>query len=237
MSAIATTENLKKIVIVDDYEDSCRLLAEILNSSYETAYTSDSTKAFTLIKSIVPDIVLLDYKMPGLLGVDLCKLLRDDSVTKNIPIIFVSGAATIDEKIEAFETGADDFISKPFHVKELLLRIKARLNGHPTATTSVASPQELRAGNLLMNLSSRQVYVDGDEVVLTPKQFDILKLLVSHKNNLVTRNTFLTEIWGNTDITARNVDSQLNYLKRKIARFNGKIVAVPSLGYRLDSIL
>lgn len=236
MNAVSVSEAPKKIVIVDDYEDSCRLLAEILNSTYETAYTSDSTKAFDLIKKIIPDVVLLDYKMPGLLGVDLCKLLREDSSTQNIPIIFVSGAATIDEKILAFETGADDFICKPFHVKELLLRIKARLNG-TSSTVIPTSPQELRAGNLHMNLSSRQVFVDGEEVDLTLKQFDILKLLISHKNNLVTRNKFLTEIWGNTDITARNVDSQLNYLKRKISRFNGKIVAVPSLGYRLEEIV
>lgn len=236
MSAAPATEALKKIVIVDDYEESCRLLAEILNSTYETSFTSDSTKAFALIKQVVPDVVLLDYKMPGLLGVDLCKLLREDKETKNIPIIFVSGAATIDEKIMAFETGADDFICKPFHVKELLLRIKARLNGSLIPAVVPTSFEELRAGNMQMNLSSRQVFVDGEEVILTPKQFDILKILVSHKNTLVTRHTFLTEIWGNTDITARNVDSQLNYLKRKISRFNGKIVAVPSLGYRLDVI-
>lgn len=219
----------KKIVIVDDYEESCKLLTEILSSQYDCTYTSDSSTAIDLIKTSRPDLILLDYKMPGVMGVDVCRMLRENETTKNIPIIFVSGAATIDERIQAFETGADDFISKPFHVKELILRIKARL-----AEKATESVSELIAGNLKMNLLSRQVFIDSEEISLTPKQFDILKLLVGAKNLLVTRDKFLTEIWGDTEVTSRNVDSQINYLKRKIEKFNGRITAVPSLGYRLE---
>lgn len=219
----------KKIVIVDDYEESCKLLAELLSATYDCFYTSDSNTAFDLINEKRPDLILLDYKMPGVMGIDVCRMVRESDNTKNIPIIFVSGAATIDERIQAFETGADDFISKPFHVKELILRIKARLSDKDPETTS-----ELIAGNLRMNLLARQVYVDGVEVSLTPKQFDILKMLVAAKNNLVTREKCLTEIWGDTEVTSRNVDSQINYLKRKIEKFKGRIVAVPSLGYRLE---
>lgn len=219
----------KKIVIVDDYEESCKLLAEILGNQYDCSYTSDSTLAMDLIKSKKPDLVILDYKMPGLLGVDICRLIRDNDETKQTAIVFVSGAATIDEKIRAFETGADDFISKPFHVKELILRIKARLSEKEPEVAS-----ELVASNLRMNLLSRQVFVDGEEVGLTPKQFDILRMLMADKNHLVTRERCLNEIWGDSEVTARNVDSQINYLKRKIAKFHGRITAVPSLGYRLE---
>ncbi|HEX7675611.1 MAG TPA: response regulator transcription factor [Bdellovibrio sp.] len=220
----------KRIVIVDDYEESCKLLAEILSSTYECSYTSDSTSAVRLINEKKPDLILLDYKMPGVLGVDVCREVKENESTRNTPIIFVSGAATIDERIKAFETGADDFISKPFHVKELILRIKARLSEKEPEVAA-----ELTAANLKMNLLSRQVYVDGEEVNLTPKQFDILKMLVAAKNHLVTREKCLMEIWGDTEVTSRNVDSQINYLKRKIQKFNGRIVAVPSLGYRLEA--
>lgn len=219
----------KKIVIVDDYEESCKLLSEILSVEFDCSYTSDSSIAFSLIKERRPDLILLDYKMPGIMGVDVCRMIREDDATKNIPIIFVSGAATIDERIKAFETGADDFISKPFHVKELILRIKARL-----ADKMIETASELIAGNLKMNLLSRQVFIDSEEISLTPKQFDILKMLVFAKNLLVTREKCLTEIWGGTEVTSRNVDSQINYLKRKIEKFNGRIIAVPSLGYRLE---
>lgn len=218
----------KKILIVDDYEESCRLLSEILGEEHETAYTSDSTKAFEMIRSFHPDLVILDYKMPGLLGVDVCKQVRDNETTKYIPIVFVSGAATVEERVMAFEIGADDFISKPFHVKELLLRIKRLMDRDKEAQGEIA------AGNLQMNLLARRVYVEQSEVQLTPKQFDILKLLVMNKNNLVSRERFLDEIWGDTEVTSRNVDSQINYLKKKIEKFAGKIIAVPSLGYRLE---
>lgn len=220
----------KKIVIVDDYEESCKLLAEILGSTYDCSYTSDSQAALSLINQTKPDLILLDYKMPGVMGVDVCRMVRESENTKNTPIIFVSGAATIDERIKAFETGADDFISKPFHVKELILRIKARLSDKEPEMAS-----EISAANLKMNLLSRQVFVDGEEVNLTPKQFDILRMLVAAKNNLVTREKCLSEIWGDTEVTSRNVDSQINYLKRKIQKFHGRIVAVPSLGYRLEA--
>lgn len=221
----------KRILIVDDYEESCKLLAEILSSTYECSYTSDSSRAYQLIAEKKPDLILLDYKMPGLMGVDVCKQIRDSEATKGTPVIFVSGAATIDERIKAFETGADDFISKPFHVKELILRIKARLSDKSPETAT----SELIADNLVMNLLSRQVFVDGEEVNLTPKQFEILKMLVAAKNHLVTREKCLIEIWGGTEVTSRNVDSQINYLKRKIARFHGRIVAVPAMGYRLET--
>jgi DNA-binding response OmpR family regulator len=221
--------DLKKILIIDDHEENCKMLADVLGPDYKCFYSNDSTRAVQLIKDIRPDMVLLDYKMPGLLGVDVCQLVREDSSIKATPIIFVSGAANIDERIKALEMGADDFITKPFHVKELLLRVKARLGGKHTEASS-----ELTAANLKMNLLSRQVFVDNIEVQLTPKQFDILRLLVTNKNNLVTREKTLETVWGETEVTSRNVDSQINYLKRKIENFNGKIQAVPSLGYRLE---
>ncbi len=220
----------QKILIVDDYEESCKLLAEILSASYDCSYTSDSATAFDLITLKKPDLILLDYKMPGMMGVDVCKKIRESEATKGTPVIFVSGAANIDERIKAFEMGADDFISKPFHVKELILRIKARLSGGRQTEAS-----ELRAANMRMDLLSRQVFVDDEEINLTPKQFEILRMLLSSKNHLVTREKCLNEIWGGTEVTARNVDSQINYLKRKISAFNGRIVAVPAMGYRLEA--
>lgn len=229
MSALnLTAKKSQKIVIVDDYEDYCKLVAEILEPSYECFYSLDVNSALQLIADIKPDLIILDYRLPGVTGVEICRSLRQNSLTKNTPIVFISGNATVDEKIQAFENGADDFISKPFNSREFLLRVKARLS---KAQSSIS---ELYAANLRMNLSSRQVFVDNEEVSLTPKQFDILRLLVEAQNNLVTRTQCLAEIWGDSEVTARNVDSQINYLKQKISKFNGRIVAVTSLGYRLE---
>jgi len=224
---------MHKIAIIDDFEETCYLLSEILSPYFQCKATSDSQSAMGLINDFKPDLIIMDYHMPNMNGVEVCKLLKDQDSTKNIPIIFISGVASEDERIETLESGGDDFISKPFNPKELLLRVKKRIQGYSTQIpTSKAG--ELKVANLVMNLNSRIVYVDSREVILTPKQFEILKLLIENKNNLVSRTTFMEEIWGHSDVTPRNVDSQINYLKKKIEGFIGIITAVPSFGYRLD---
>ncbi|MBC7419148.1 MAG: response regulator transcription factor [Bdellovibrio sp.] len=220
---------MKKIAIVDDFEESCQLLTEILSPSYTCQYTCQAEKALEFIQNMQPDLIIMDYKMPYVTGVELCKIIKDIPALKQIPIVFISGAVTPDERIETLESGGDDFISKPFHPKELLLRVSKRLKDYSVATVGV-----IEVGNLKMNLSSRQCYVNENEVTLTPKQFEILKLLVENKARLVSRQTFMSEIWGHSDVTPRNVDSQINYLKKKIEGFVGNITAVPSYGYRLD---
>lgn len=216
------------LVIDDDFENA-KLFCEILSKNYECSSITDSTKALETLKEFKPEIILLDYKMPGLLGTEVCGQIKSQEQWKNVVIIFVSGAATESERILALELGADDFIAKPFNIRELELRIKARSSNKESGEKS-----ELCIGNLKMDLLSRQVFVGDHEVQLTPKQFEILKLLISNKNNLVTREQCLKYIWGDIEVTPRNVDSQINYLRRRISSFNGKITAIPSLGYRLE---
>lgn len=219
----------ERILIVDDCEENCKILREILAPAFECSYVIDSTKAFSLITEKKPDLVVLDYNLSGMGGCDICKMIRDHKSTKNLPVVFVSQTSTVEEKIHAFEHGADDFISGPFHVREFVLRIKARL---PEREPDLEA--ELFAGNLRMDLISRQVCVDGTEAVLTPKQFEILKMLLLKKNQLVTRKECMAEIWGDAKVTLRNMDAQISYLKRKIKKFKGRIIAIPTLGYRLE---
>jgi DNA-binding response OmpR family regulator len=237
---------MKKILVIDDFEDSCQLMAEILSPFYEVKYICQADKAMEFIGQNVPDLIIMDYKMPYVTGVELCKILRETMSTKNIPIIFVSGAATSDERIETLESGGDDFLSKPFHPKELLLRVQKRLSYTiiaPNSDSPLAAPVEaekiiremLQVANLKINDMSHKVFLDENEVKLTPKQYDILRLLIDNKNNLVSREKFMKEVWGHSDVTPRNVDSQINYLKKKIEGFQGRITAVPSHGYRLEA--
>ena len=220
---------MKKIAIVDDFEESCQLMSEILSPYFTCKYTCQAEKALEFIQGMQPNLIIMDYKMPYVTGVELCKIIKDTPNLKQIPIVFISGAVTPDERIETLESGGDDFISKPFHPKELLLRVTKRLKDYSFTTLGI-----IEVANLKMNLSSRQCYVNEKEVTLTPKQFEILKLLVENKAQLVSRQTFMNEIWGHSEVTPRNVDSQINYLKKKIDGFVGNITAVPSYGYRLD---
>lgn len=221
----------KKIVIVDDFEESCQLMVEILSPEFECHYICQSEKALEAIQALKPDIILMDYKMPYVTGVELCKIIKNIPSLQHIPIIFISGAVTSDERIETLESGGDDFLSKPFHPKELLLRVKKRLHGITADEASFL----LLFGNIKMNLKARQCFLDEGEILLTPKQFEILKLLIENKSQVVSRQVFMTEIWGHSDVTPRNVDSQINYLKKKLEGFKGQITSVAGFGYRLDT--
>lgn len=218
----------KKIVIVDDFEESCQLMVEILSSDYDCQYICQSEKALELIHNVKPDLILMDYKMPYVTGVELCKIIKEVPSLRSIPIIFISGAVTSDERIETLESGGDDFLSKPFHPKELALRVQKRLR------PVLGVHSTLVAANIKMNLNSRQCYINNKEVLLTPKQFEILKLLIENRAQAVSRQVFMTEIWGHAEVTPRNVDSQINYLKKKLEGFSGSINPVAGFGYRLD---
>lgn len=118
---------MKKIAIIDDFEESCQLMTEILSPSFTCQYICQSEKALDFIQNMNPDLILMDYKMPYVSGVELCKIIKETPALKTIPIIFISGAVTADERIETLESGGDDFLSKPFHPKELLLRVSKRM--------------------------------------------------------------------------------------------------------------
>jgi DNA-binding response OmpR family regulator len=220
----------KKIVIVDDFEESCQLMTEILSVEFDCKYICQSEKALDTIQAERPDIVLMDYKMPHVTGIELCKIIKNIPDLQNIPIIFISGAVTSDERIETLEAGGDDFLSKPFHPRELLLRVKKRLSSYIGEDNTF-----LIFENVKMNLKARQCFIDKSEILLTPKQFEILKLLIENKSQVVSRQIFMNEIWGHTEVTPRNVDSQINYLKKKLEGFSGQITSVAGFGYRLKN--
>ncbi len=218
----------KKIFIVDDYEESCVTLAEILSLEYSTDYTFQSKNALEKIDQFKPDLILLDYQMPDLDGLELCKLVRAKYPIQDLPIVFISGAVGMEEKIKAFEHGASDFVLKPYNVQELFLRLKVRLKETPKTET------QLRVGNLTLDLINREVRVDNQKTELTVKQFEILRLLVESEGSIVTRNQFLSDVWEGVEVNSRNVDSQINYLKKKIQNFDGRIYSVAGQGYVLE---
>ena len=233
---------MKRVLVIDDFEDSCHLITEILSPMFDVKYICEAEKAMAFVLDTKPNLIIMDYKMPYITGVELTRSLKENPLTKSIPVIFVSGAATSDERIETLESGGDDFLSKPFHPKELLLRVQKRLSYTPESidqkpsNTLEQSPAKfLQVANLKINDMSHKVFLDEKEVKLTPKQYDILRLLLDNKNNLVSRERFMKEVWGHNEVTPRNVDSQINYLKKKIEGFQGQIIAVPSHGYRLEA--
>lgn len=222
-----------KILIVDDYEESCISLMHILNDDFFCQYTTNSEKATSLVLAFRPDIILIDYRMPQMDGAELLHNLRQLVETKNIPVLFLSAVATVDEKVRALELGADDFMMKPFNVRELILRINARIQNSKRPQVTIGA-DEIILKNLRINLASRRIFLNNLEVFFTPKQFEMLKLLAQKRNSIVSREDFLSVIWINSAANARNVDSQINYIKKKLESFEGQIKSVHGFGYRLD---
>ena len=228
---------LQKIAIIDDFEESCELMCEVLGAHYDCQYICEADRAVSFLEQYKPDLILLDYKMPVYNGVELCKVIKKNLNIKNIPIIFVSGAVTADERIETLESGGDDFIAKPFHPKELLLRVQKRIErkkkSKETGLRSKKIDTQLVIGNLILDRGTRLIYIDDRPIALTPKQFNILEFLIQNKDSAVSREDFMNKLWANQIVNLRNVDSQVNYLRNRLQDFCGEIHAVTGFGYRI----
>lgn len=217
---------MNKALIIDSHKDSQIALSNLLKDHYQTLVASSEVEAFRTITLQAPDVILVESWLADITGAELCAKLKNSLNTKDIPVIFVSHKDDIDTKVAAFNSGADDFLSKPFLAQELLIRMQARLRGK-------CQRKVFQAGNLSMDVDSRKTFVENKEVTLTKKEFDLLQILVSNKERVVERKSALSTIWVGTSVTSRNIDSHVANLKKKIDGFNGSIEAVPGVGYRL----
>lgn len=182
-----------KILVVDDEESIRKLVGRIVvDDGYEACYASDGIEALRVYTREQPDLIVLDVMMPGLNGFEVCERLRDLGATS--PIIFLSAKGDIIDQGTGFGAGGDDYIAKPFSPKELSLRIRARLQQHARAGRAVTC--DGTAQKFIFNEKRHQVIVRGEIINLTPKEFQILALLVRHPGEVFTREQIIKEAWG-----------------------------------------
>lgn len=218
-----------KILVVDDEEDLC----EILQFNLETeGYRVDV--AYSAEEALKKDIsqyslLLLDVMMGEISGFKMARILKEDPKTANIPIIFLTAKDTENDRLTGFNVGADDYISKPFSIREVLARVKAVLRRVESAAES-DEVQELRHEGLVMSLSNKKVTLDGEEVSFTKKEFEILKLFLENKNRVFTREEILSRVWSDEVVVLdRTIDVNITRLRKKIGDY-GKLI-VTRLGY------
>lgn len=226
----------KRILIVDDEPQITRVLHRGISSQgYEVRTATDGVSALETVKNWLPDLVITDLSMPNLNGLELCRQLRTIS---EIPIIVLSVRAEEQTKVQALDIGADDYITKPFSMAELLARIRASLRRAPLPQTAETSTTVLEIGDIRIDLELRSVIVQGREVHLTPKEFDLLVYLMQHSYKVLTHRVLLTALWGG------NYVEQTEYLRVFIAQLRKKIESDPAsphyiltepwIGYRFD---
>ena len=226
----------EKILIVDDEKDIVKMLSyNLAREGYRTVAAYDGEEAVYFAGREHPDLVILDLMLPGMDGYEVCKALKKEEKTKKIPIIMLTAKTQEADKVVGLELGADDYVSKPFSVKELVARVKAILR---RTKEKDSQPELLKAGKLEIDLSRIAVSVAGKSVELTSKEFELLKTLINAKGRVLSRDFLLDTIWGfdnAQEIQTRTVDVHIRTLRKKLKTEAGRIVTVKNYGYRFDA--
>ena len=223
-----------RILIVDDEPQIRRVVLVILTGAgYEVVDARSGEAALLKFREFLPDLVLLDLNMPGMGGLETCRAIRG---TSDVPIIVLTVRSTEDDKVEALDAGADDYITKPFGKKELLARIRAAMRRAPTASAS--GPHKFVSDDLEIDFESRKVLSGGKIVRLTPKEFELLRYLVAHPGKPVPHRELLQAVWG------PDYGDQTDYLRVFITHLRKKlepnpaqpkyILTEPWVGYRFN---
>jgi two-component system KDP operon response regulator KdpE len=222
-----------RILVVDDETQIARVLKTTLNSQgYEVKTASDGESALNLAVDWIPDLIITDLSMPGMTGIELCRSVRERS---QVPIIVLSVRGEEKNKIEALDAGADDYVTKPFSVSELLARVRANLRR--AAATQESPAAVVEDGDFYISPESRVVRVRGNEVHLTPKEFELLMFMARHPNKVLTHRVLLNAVWGGASVQQPEyLRVFINQLRKKIEPGNPPryILTDPWVGYRFQ---
>lgn len=227
---------MAKVIIVEDEVTLARNLAEKLRGDgFSVITAADGEDGLDRIRSDHPDLIILDIMLPRLDGLSICRIVRHDAATAHIPIIMLTARGTEVDKIVGLESGADDYIVKPFSLGEFLARVRAvmrRAPGRPVAQ------DELVTDNLRLSLTGRRLFKGDEEVKLSNKEFDLLAELMRNRGAVLSRDLILTKVWGyDYFVDKRTVDVHVRWLREKIEDDPSnprRIVTVRGVGYRFE---
>lgn len=226
--------NDKSVLIVDDEQairDMLRVALEM--AEFNVLEAADAQSAHSLVIDLKPDLILLDWMMPGTSGLELARRLRKDEVTKNVPIIMLTAKGEEDNKVQGLDTGADDFVTKPFAPRELISRIKAVIR----RTSGQQEKEVMSAGKIVLDPNSHRVTISDIEISMGPTEYRLLQFFMSHQERVYTRSQLLDHVWGgNVYVEERTVDVHIRRLRKALSleeqdRF---IQTVRGAGYRFS---
>ncbi|SEN20643.1 two-component system, OmpR family, phosphate regulon response regulator PhoB [Stigmatella aurantiaca] len=224
---------MARILIIEDEQDLAGLIEYNLRAAGFDPETAN-TGAGGLAKSRarLPDLVLLDLMLPDISGHEVLRMLKNDPGLRAVPVVIVSAKGQEADRIQGLEMGADDYVVKPFSVRELMLRVKAVLR---RADTEEGPATQLTAGDIQLDTSRHQVRVQGEEVVLTALEFRLLHTLLERGGRVQTREILLSDVWGiQAEIHTRTVDTHIKRLREKLGPAGDIIETVRGVGYKLN---
>lgn len=228
----------KRILLVEDEEKLVANLADKLRAEgYAVFIALDGDAGWEMARSQAYDLIVLDIMLPGLDGLSLCRMIRNDSASVDVPIILLTARGTEVDKIVGLESGADDYIVKPFGLGEFLARVRVQMR-RPSLDRGLHQ-DELSSGNLRLDLTGRRTFRDAEEIKLSNKEFDLLTLFMRNQNAVLSRDFILTNVWGHDyfPLDKRTVDVHIRWLREKIEDNPSspkRISTVRGVGYRFE---
>ncbi len=229
---------MAKILVIDDDTAINELIKINLElASYTVLSAYDGNKGYALAKQELPDLIVLDVMMPEVDGYTVAKRIRENELTKDIPIIMLTALNMLQNKVQGFNIGVDDYLVKPFEIEELLVRVKALLKRANTIPKSVAVKEVLTKGDITLIPETYSIEINGKSVKVTPIEFDIVNLLMQNYGNMVSSAKILNDVWGyEADDAVETIRVHMRHIRTKIDKIaNGKkyIETIYGGGYRL----
>lgn len=229
-------EKDSRILVVDDEQDLCEILKFNLETEGYQVETANSAEE-ALEKDIASyNLLLLDVMMGGMSGFQLAKQLKNSEVTAHIPIIFLTARDTENDTVTGFNLGADDYISKPFSIREVMVRVRAVLRRTASRLEGAEEPPVISYQGLLLNLDKKSVSVDGEDVPFTKTEFELLRLLLEERGRVFSRQELIDRVWPKDVLVLdRTVDVNITRMRKKIGKFAKCIVTRLGFGYYFDA--
>ena len=223
-----------RILVVDDEEDLCEILKFNLEiEGYEVDTANSAEEALKKDLSVY-NLLMLDVMMGEISGFKMANIIRKDDNKAKIPIIFLTAKDTENDRLTGFNLGADDYISKPFSIREVIARVKAVLRR--TATDNNTNQETLSFDQLLVNIPQKKVTIKGEEITLTKKEFEILKLLLGNQGHVFSREEILSRVWSDeVYVLDRTIDVNITRLRIKIGEYGKNIVTRLGYGYSIEN--
>lgn len=229
-------ENMKRILVVDDEQDLCEILKFNLETEGYGVETANSAEEALEMDIASFDLLLLDVMMGGMSGFQLAKQLKDNPMTANVPIIFLTARDTENDTVTGFNIGADDYISKPFSIREVMVRVRAVLRRTAEQTGDADESKIINYQGLQLNLDKKTVSIDGEAIPFTKTEFELLRLFLEERGKVFSRQELIDRVWPkDVMVLDRTVDVNITRMRKKIGKFAKCIVTRLGFGYYFDA--
>ena len=232
---------MKKILVIEDEEDLNQTLSfNLENEGYKVTPALKGSEALSILENeSPPDLVILDLMLPDMPGLDICRHIRSKDNLKNISVIIVTAKGEEVDRVVGFELGADDYIVKPYSVRELMLRIQAQLRRNDSSEVTEENSEEgnISFKDLLIDNSKHKVFLSDKKISLTAKEYTLLKYLLTKADKVQTRDILLDKVWGyDNSVTTRTVDTHVKRLRSKLGKYGKNIETIRGVGYIFNKI-